>query len=138
MPHAFQRRSLLKSFTLPLSAGAWAPGTSTGAASTVRAVGFESRLVYQPRQRPGYACWVSFFPGPNGRWYIGCVEQMRVEPPRPASTPDENYWRNGGAMPPGYDHKQNHIEMLLLESRDHLETWNVISRWNADPIGTAA
>ena len=113
-----------------------APATASG--TRVEAVGFESRKIYQSSQHPSYASWVSFFPGEANQWYIGCIEQQRINPPHPASTPTENYWRNGGAMPPGYDHKRNHIDMLLLESRDDLAKWRLISRWNADPIGTAA
>jgi hypothetical protein len=106
--------------------------------TVVRAVEFAARKVYQSSHHPSYTSWPAFFPGEEGHWYIGCIEQIRVQPPRPKSTPKEDYWRNGGAMPPGYDHKQNHIEMVLLESRDDLRTWNVISRWDADSIGTAA
>ena len=130
------RRSFLKSLAVPCPAIALPVPGGTG--TVVRAMEFESRRVYQSKQHPSYASWATFFPGENGSWYIGCVEQRRVTPPRPASTPAQDFWRNGGPMAPGYDHKQNHVEMLLLKSSDGLRTWNVISRWDADPIGTAA
>ena len=91
----------------------------------VRAVGFESRVVYQARKKPGYACWVSFFPGNDGKWYLTFEEVTRPEKPYPRMSPEQFY---AFALPSGYDKSSYHMEVVMLESRDRLKTWNVVSR----------
>lgn len=91
----------------------------------VRAVDFESRKVYQSDQRPSYTSWVSFFPGEEGQWYISCEEVTRPEVPLPQCSPEEWF---GMGLPNGYDKSQYLMEAVILESRDDMQTWRVISR----------
>jgi hypothetical protein len=91
----------------------------------VRAVEFESRKVYQSKQRPSYTSWVSFFPGEKGQWYLTCEEVTRPEKPLPQCTRQQWYEMS---LPVGYDKSQYRMEMVLLESKDNLKTWQVISR----------
>ena len=91
----------------------------------MRAVDFESRLVYQPPRDPYYACWVSFFPGEKAQWYLGFEEVSRPAEPLPRSSAQDWYARG---LPVGYDKSQYLMEAVLLESRDNLETWQEISR----------
>src|SRR5262249_31194985 len=80
----------------------------------VRAVEFESRKVYQSRQRPSYPSWVSFFPGEKGQWYLTCEEVTRPEKPLPQCTRQQWYEMS---LPVGYDKSQYRMEMVLLESK---------------------
>ncbi|MBI85977.1 MAG: hypothetical protein CMJ81_22505 [Planctomycetaceae bacterium] len=92
----------------------------------VVAVDFESQVVYRSQRPPGYAAWVSFFPGENGQWYIGCEEVSRPEQPLPQTSPESWF---GMGLPMGYDKSQYLMEAVVLESTDNLETWQVISRF---------
>lgn len=91
----------------------------------VRAVDFKSTKVYQSSQSPSYTSWVSFFPGERGQWYLTCEEVTRPATPLPASTPQQ-YYEMG--LPAGYDKAPYQMEIVMLESRDDLATWKVISR----------
>ena len=91
----------------------------------VRAIEFESRKIYQSHQHPGYTSWASFFPGEHGQWYLTCEEVTRPEKPLPQSTPAQ--WHRMG-LPVGYDKSQYLMEAVILESRDDMKTWEVISR----------
>ncbi len=91
----------------------------------VRATSFESRTVYRPRQKPGYACWVSFFPGAGGAWYLTCEEVTRLEKPYPSMSREQFY---AFGLPAGYDKAPFQMEIVLLESRDGMKTWKEISR----------
>ena len=82
-------------------------------------------MVYRSRQKPGYACWVSFFPGNDGAWYLTCEEVTRPEKPYPRMSRAQYY---AFALPSGYDKAPYKMEIVLLESRDGMKTWNVISR----------
>lgn len=91
-----------------------------------RAVEFESRKVYSSHQYPGYACWVSFFRGERGQWYLTCEEVTRPEIPLPQCSREQWYCLN---LPSGgYDKSQYRMEVVLLESTDDMKTWKVISR----------
>ena len=94
-------------------------------APAVKAVGFESRKIYQSSQRPSYTSWVSFFPGERGQWYLTCEEVTRPDAPLPPCTTQQCYEM---ALPAGYDKSAFRMEVVLLESKDNLETWKVISR----------
>ncbi len=91
----------------------------------VEAVDFQSQMVYQSQRPPGYAAWASFFPGHNGRWYLGCEEVSLPDNPLPQASPE--HWFGMG-LPAGYDKSQYLMEAVLLESTDNLKTWNTISR----------
>ena len=95
------------------------------ASPAVRATDFESRRVYQSSQRPSYTSWVSFFPGERGQWYLTCEEVTRPEEPLPQCS-REDWFRM--CLPRGYDKSQYRMEMVILESRDDMRTWKVISR----------
>ena len=103
------------------------PGKDSAMAAepAVRAVDFESRVVYRPPRDPFYACWVSFFPGENGQWYLGFEEVSRPAEPLPRSSAE--HWF-AMCLPVGYDKSQYLMEAVLLESRDNLATWQEISR----------
>ena len=98
---------------------------SSAFGGAVRAIDFESRVVYQARKKPGYACWVSFFPGNDGKWYLTFEEVTRPDKPYPRMSPEQFY---AFALPSGYDKSSYHMEVVMLESRDRLKTWNVVSR----------
>ena len=103
------------------------PGAA--AEPAVEAIQFKSQVVYRSERPPGYAAWVSFFPGQEGRWYIGCEEVSRPAQPLPPTSPE--HWFGMG-LPAGYDKSQYLMEAVLLESSDDLQTWKVISR---EPYG---
>jgi hypothetical protein len=105
-------------------AGLKQPGAVT-AAPAVHAVDFQSRKVYQSKQRPSYTSWVSFFPGEHGHWYLTCEEVTRPDHPLPRSSPEKLYEMG---LPRGYDKSQHQMEVVMLESNDGLETWQEISR----------
>jgi len=90
-----------------------------------RAMNFISRDIYHSVKEPGYVCWVGFFPGDNGKWYISCEEVSRPDMPLPGISKSEWY---AVALPAGYDKSHYLMEMLILESNDSLKTWDVISR----------
>jgi len=94
-------------------------------ADAVRAVDFESRPVYRSLQRPSYTSWVSFFPGERNQWYLTCEEVTRPERPLPRLSPQR--WYEFG-LPNGYDKSPLKMEMVILESRDQMKTWKVVSR----------
>jgi hypothetical protein len=104
------------------AAAAAVPEFSKGA---VRATGFESRPVYHSSQKPGYACWVSFFPGERGHWYLTCEEVTRPAKPYPKMS-DRRFYEFG--LPTGYDKAPLQMEIVMLESRDTMKSWKVISR----------
>lgn len=93
--------------------------------SEVCATDFNSSVVYRSSREPGYAAWVSFFPGTDNTWYIGCEEVSKVDPPRAGATPEQRY---AFVLPKGYDKSHHQMEMVLLESSDDLSTWQVVSR----------
>jgi len=93
--------------------------------SAVVAVDFKSRKIYEPSQNPYYACWVSFFPGENGRWYIGYEEVTRPDKPLPLAT-DKQWFAM--QLPEGYDKSEYLLEAVILESADDMKTWHEISR----------
>lgn len=98
---------------------------SSQATDGVRAVNFESRPIYHSSEKPGYACWVSFFPGECGQWYLTC-EQL-TEPPKryPRMSIAQTYmW----GLPTGYDTASLKMDIIMLESRNDMKTWDVISR----------
>jgi len=95
-----------------------------GIESAVCAVHFESREVYRSRQHPGYTSWVSFFPGERGQWYLTCEEVTRPDPPLPQCTRRQFY---AMGLPNGYDKSPYRMEMVLLESTDGLQNWQVIA-----------
>ena len=90
----------------------------------VEAVDFSSQVVFRSKRPPGYAAWVSFFPGENGQWYIGCEEVSLPEEPLPQTSPEQWY---GMGLPSGYDKSQYLMEAVLLESTDEIKTWHLIS-----------
>ena len=91
----------------------------------VRATDFESRKIYQSSQRPSYTSWVSFFPGEDGQWYLGCEE---VKTPDKALPGAPKQWVYEMSLPRAYDQSRHLMELVLLRSDDQLKTWNVISR----------
>jgi hypothetical protein len=134
------RRTFLKQAGTALalaSAGAPARAAQTAdkaqeaAQGAVRAVDFESRTVYRSPEKPGYACWVGFFPGEKGQWYLGFMELTHPEKPLPRMTREQWYIQG---QPVGYD-KQVRMEEVLLESDDGMKTWQVISRRPSDSGG---
>lgn len=112
-----------------VNAGARADSSKdkTGAAvgPAVRALDFESRKVYQSQEHPGYTSWVSFFPGEQGRWYIGCEEVTTPREPQPRAS---KQWVYGMGLPRGYDKSKYLMELVLLQSDDQFKTWKVLSR----------
>lgn len=124
------RRSFLKRTGAALALSA---EQDTSAAQTTAPVGqgavrvktFESRTVYRSKQIPGYACWVSFFPGESGVWYLTCEEVTRPAVPNPRASREHLY---AFVVPDGYDKSTDQMELVMLESRDQLKSWNVISR----------
>jgi hypothetical protein len=98
---------------------------SLAAQPSVEAIDFHSQVVYRAAGPPHYAAWVSFFPGSEGRWYIGCEEVTRPAKPLPQATPE--HWFGMG-LPAGYDKSQYRLEAVLLESTDQMRSWQVISR----------
>ncbi|MBP87527.1 MAG: hypothetical protein CMJ64_12515 [Planctomycetaceae bacterium] len=100
-------------------------GLAVAAERAVEAVEFKSQVVYRSNRPPGYAAWVSFFPGEKGQWYIGCEEVSRPDQPLPQTSPERWF---GMGLPAGYDKSQHLMEAVLLESSDDLKTWKVISR----------
>ena len=91
----------------------------------VRAVGFESRKVYQSKQQPSYTSWVSFFPGERGQWYLTCEEVTLPAKPLPQCS--RQHWYEM-VMPVGYDKSQHLMEMVMLESKDDMKTWHEVCR----------
>jgi len=102
-----------------------AAASALAAGPAVQTVDFKSQVVFRSGRPPGYAAWVSFFPGEDGRWYIGCEEVSRPGEPLPQTSPEHWY---GMGLPIGYDKSQYLMEAVLLESTDGLKTWKVISR----------
>lgn len=125
----FQRA--LRAFAFLLFALAAASGLAARASAeepdvpAVRAVEFESREVYRSGQRPGYTSWVSFFPGERGQWYLTCEEVTRPARPLPQASRQKWYEMS---LPNGYDKSQYQMEVVMLESSDQLQSWNVVSR----------
>ena len=68
---------------------------------------------------------MSFFPGDKGRWHLACEEVTRPSKPLPQCDRDQWYEMS---RPVGYDKSQYRMEMVILDSRDGLKTWQVISR----------
>ena len=98
-------------------------GSSSDALGAVRAADFDSRVVY--RGRENYAAWIAFFPGERGQWYITCEEMGKPDRELPRMTREQLYeW----CIPREYDESQNGRELVMLESKDALQTWNVMSR----------
>ena len=97
----------------------------------VRAIDFTSCDVYHSAQTPGCTAWASMFPGERGQWYISCEEVTTPETPLPKWS-HQGWFERG--IPVGYDRSQYRKEIVLLESRDDLRTWQVISRqeWRGD------
>ena len=91
---------------------------------TLRAIDFESRRVYQSRQRPSYTSWVSFFRGGDGRWYLTCEEVTRPQTPLPQCSAES--W-HAMSLPAGYDKSQHRMEAVILAS-DDLAAWEEVSR----------
>lgn len=91
----------------------------------VKAMAFASRKVYQSKQRPSYTSWVSFFPGEKGQWYLTCEEVTRQRQPLPQCSRQQ--WFEMG-LPNGYDKSPYLMEVVMLQSRDDLKTWEVVSR----------
>jgi len=91
----------------------------------VRAVDFVSQQIYKSQQSPSYTSWVSFFPGERGQWYLTCEEVTRPETPLPQCTRQQWYEMS---LPIGYDKSQYRMEVVMLESQDNMQTWQVISR----------
>lgn len=110
---------------LPLGLIAFAKAGLCAAEPAVEAVDFTSQVVYRSQRPPGYAAWVSFFPGENGTWYIGCEEVSRPDKPLPQTSPQQWY---AMGLPDGFDKSQYLMEAVLLESDDNLKNWKVISR----------
>jgi len=123
------KHDILMRFVLAVVVGAAALelGSAVAAPSqpAVEAIDFSSQVVFRSKRLPGYAAWVSFFPGENGQWYIGCEEVSLPEEPLPQTSPEQWY---GMGLPVGYDKSQYLMEAVLLDSTDELKTWNVISR----------
>jgi hypothetical protein len=115
----------MKSHWLSLALVLVSAASSTAAQGAVEAVDFTSRVVYRASRPPHYAAWASFFPGSDGRWYIGCEEVTRPVKPLPQASPE--HWFGMG-LPAGYDKSQYQMEAVLLESTDHMRSWQVISR----------
>ncbi|MSO22671.1 MAG: exo-alpha-sialidase [Acidobacteria bacterium] len=104
-------------------AAATQPGMSAEAKGVVMATDFQSRVVFRGRER--YAGWIAFFPGENGQWYITCEEIWKSDRKLPRMTPQQTYeW----SLPVKYDESQFERELVMLESRNNLKTWRVISR----------
>jgi hypothetical protein len=98
----------------------------------VRAVDFQSRKVYQSKQRPSYTSWATFFPGEKGQWYLGCEEVTTPDKPRARASTQFVYEMS---LPRGYDKSKHQMELVLLRSDDQLKTWNVISREEVKATG---
>ncbi|MCC7261402.1 MAG: exo-alpha-sialidase [Candidatus Latescibacteria bacterium] len=94
-------------------------------ATAVQAEAFEARQIYRSAQRPGYTSWVSFFPGPQGKWYLTCEEVTRPDQPLPGATYQQFHEMS---LPRGYDKSPLCMEIVLLESAEGLQTWKELSR----------
>ena len=105
------RRTFLRS-TAAFGMAAGAAGRPDAVTGAVRATSFESRTVYRSRQQPGYACWVSFFPGERGQWYLTCEEVTRPAKPYPRMS-DQRFYEFG--LPTGYDKSPLQMEIVMLE-----------------------
>ena len=91
----------------------------------VKAYDFEKRIVYKPEKDLGYAAWVSFFPGRDNKWYIGCIEVSTNSKDTPKMSKEMWYKM---ILPPGYGADKNYLyDLLLLESCDEMNTWKIIS-----------
>ena len=93
--------------------------------SAVRALNFKSTEIYRSPQRPSYTSWVSFFPDASGNWYLTCEQVTRPDKPFPRMS-REQYYSFG--LPSGYDKAPYQMEIVMLESRDEMKTWRVISK----------
>ena len=122
---AWFRVAIILTAWSPLGGANMTASAAPAADPAVRAVDFESRVVHRSQRPPGYACWVSFFPGEKGQWYIGCEEVSRPDPPLPRSSRDDWYEM---MLPVGYDKSQYLMEAVILESGDDLATWKEVSR----------
>ena len=91
----------------------------------VRAEDFESRVIYRSPHHPSYAAWVGFFPGERGQWYLTCEEITGRDPSLPRMSRDLFY---RFSIPTSYDESQMRRDLVMLESRDGLKTWEIISR----------
>jgi len=91
----------------------------------VEAINFKETKVYESSGEPGYTAWVSFFPGEKGQWYLGFDEVTVPDQPMPQVTAQQFY---EFCQPSKYDKSQYLMEMVLLESRDYLQSWRQISR----------
>jgi len=109
----------------PSTGGSWHEVEINPPSGLVQAEGFESRVAYRSPQSPSYAAWVSFFPGEHGQWYLTCEEISGRETSLPRMTRQQFY---EFSMPTAYDESQLRRHLLLLESRDGMKTWDVISR----------
>jgi hypothetical protein len=114
----------LSSAGVPRVAAQAANNPGDVAKGAVRAVDFESRPVYHSPEHPGYACWVSFFPGEAGQWYLTCERVTRPAKPYPRASREAWY---GMSLPNGYDKAPLQMTIVMLESRDDMKTWKVIS-----------
>ena len=85
----------------------------------------ERREVYHSSNKLGYACWVSFFQGERGQWYITFEEVSYPNKPLPKMSREKWYTMS---LPLGYDKSEYFMEMVIVESVDCMKTWNVISR----------
>ena len=125
VPRVHSRNTVLLSAWLAVGILGTARICIAAADPAVRAFDFESRVVYRSKRPPGYACWVSFFPGENGQWYIGCEEVSRPDPPL-ARSPRSAWYEM--MLPVGYDKSQYLMEAVILESGDDFNVWREVSR----------
>jgi hypothetical protein len=92
---------------------------SAVAQPAVEAVDFHSQKIYQPSKTPHYAAWVSFFPGHDGRWYLGCEEVSLPDEALPQTSPQK--WHEM-ALPVGYDKSQHLMEAYSTRHDVHRQS----------------
>ena len=108
------------------------PGGASGAAAFALAKEVESKEVYHPRERPGYACWTALWHDPAGALHLAFAEKRRAPNPLWEPVPLE-FWESMN-LPVNYHtsfcngSRDVVTELVVLKSTDDGTTWTESGR----------
>ena len=96
---------------------------------TARAVEFERRGIYEPKENPGFAAWVQLWREPKGDLMVKFLERRKPkEGEKPAAAKiDLDFWEAIG-LPVGYDFGGLVSEAVYMRSTDAGKTWREVNR----------
>ncbi len=96
---------------------------------TARAVEFESRMIYDPPEKPGFAAWVQLWQEPKGDLMVKFLERRKPKgDEKPTGTKIDLDYFDAVGLPVGYDFADLVSQTVYMRSSDGGKNWREVNR----------